>query len=412
MQTFPLTSPTLSSTTQDSSEMAAAIRRHTGADAEVEIVDDAPAPETPAVAPPVEETPAVPPVEAAPAAEAVPVVATEEDDPDEDEVTTEARVREALPPKVQARVDRLSRARYKAKEEAATERAKNELLTQQVEELRKDIAGRKPAETTAPEPVAVAPVVEAPDPEPQESDFNDDPNAWAYPNAHAAWVVRQAVKAATAASDLKIAALETKLAAADTTRQQEQIQNDIWLQRREQAEAVEPDIREVMTSKLAYETPVTPIMNQYLHEETEIGPRIALYLVKHQEENRAIVEATTLPDKATPAQIQKALQAVARHIGRIEDKILATAAVAAPGPPSAVAPAEPSAPAAVTHPAPAPAAVAPIPATPKKSAVSNAPPPISPVGTGGTAPTVDPGKMNGTDYNKWRAADLAAKRAN
>src|SRR5690242_15795313 len=106
---FPLTNPVLTSTTQSDEEMRGALIAR-GYDIEATEPDatappaEAPAEgapaDPPAEAPPAEPV-AAPAAEGAPPAEAAPPApaATEEeaDDPNEDEITTEAHVREALP---------------------------------------------------------------------------------------------------------------------------------------------------------------------------------------------------------------------------------------------------------------------------------------------------------------------------
>lgn len=144
---------------------------------------------------------------------------------------------------------------------------------------------------------------------------------------------------------------QEKKAAESKAKTEQQTKTNTWNERLEAAKAVHPDLEEVLET----EFPLSPAMQEALLE-SEKGPEIGYYLVKHQEEAKRIAALGPL--------------AAAREIGKIEAQL-------ASAPPKAAA-----------------------------RTSTSAPPPPTPVG-GRPIPTVDPNKLSDEEwlqhYRKQRA---------
>jgi hypothetical protein len=122
-----------------------------------------------------------------------------------------------------------------------------------------------------------------------------------------------------------------------------------WGKKVEQATAELPDFEEVISSA---DLPMTPLMRQAIME-SDVGPKLAYYLATHPEEAVALAGMSGV--------------GAVRTIGRIEERLAA---------------AKPSV------------------------KVTNAPAPITPVGTRAGVKK-DPGKMSDAEYEKWRRGQAA-----
>lgn len=181
------------------------------------------------------------------------------------------------------------------------------------------------------------------DKEPKPEEFE----TWdAYYKAAAKYEARQEFAALTKEQQAKAKEESLKTEFADKQKQ--------YAAKADELKAATPDFDEVINS---YDGPLTAPMQQALLE-SDIGPQVAYYLAKNPEEGEVLAQMGVL--------------ALNKAIGRIEAKIEAG----------------------MEQPAPQP-----------KPKVTNAPPPISPVGKSAANGTVDPynAPTDHEDYMKWRA---------
>ena len=366
---------TLTSTTQSEEEMSAALT-----DPRYGLEIETPESPEPGEKKP-DETPDTPPAEGKTEAAPEAVVPTQEEETEEEkqERLSDEERRQPLPRGVQRKIDRLTRQR-------GEEKGRREALEARAADLEAKLAAAVKPPDPAPAPAPVPPVAEVkpaapePKPKPKVEDFPDSYED--YVEALVDWKADQKVAAVVAEADKKIAGLETKLAEARTVEQKQEVENDIWAAKIDQAKAKIPTFEADMNSEEAKSMQVPPIVQSAI-AESDLGPQVGHYLLKHPDDAKRIFEAVTLKSDASQVDIRKAFRKVGFEIGRIEDLLNTDA-----------------------PPTPTPEKPKPV----QQPPVSKAPPPITPVGTRSASSASAEPPANPTDYLRWREEQLR-KRA-
>lgn len=261
---------------------------------------------------------------------------------------------------------RKGRAQERIEELAQT----NKYLREHNEFLREHIAKMSP---TAPAPAAPAEPAApaAPEPMPTLESFNFDQAAYA--KAMDAWIENRVSTGVKAGVAQELSTRESQ----QTAQTQEQVIVAAAAKFREG----HPDFDVVVGNP---RLPWTPTVMDALREAGDGSPALGYHLASNPDKLARIAK---MPPK------QQLME-----LGRIQATL--TAATAPPPPP-------PPPPKGGTPPAPKPGT--PPAAAPKRPATTNAPPPPTPV-SGSASPEVDPMKMSGTEWAKWRRQQVAERQ--